>query len=274
LRKIADRQFGFHAARIDVAIGFDRDFRTRIAVAQEIEPARPAAAEIVVERGFGKSVGPGAPARPDFADPSVGRRAEKIVGRPVFVEPFAVLSRKSRQCHAAAFEQAREFRLEFLGIDIHMEIVEPGAGQHPDSALEQVVENLRRYQIARRLHDDLDAAIVPIARLQALDHLVGNILADRIEQRFAARQNDAPGLFGQGRVVAIAIGHARRQRIDDARIGRDRFRQHTLHLGFVVGPKTFFIAMFAAPMAGPTDDVINRFHDSPVQQGSRRRTQR
>src|SRR5262249_44349912 len=82
LQQVADRQPRLDAARVDVSVGLDRDLRSVEAVLQESEPAGPAVAEVVRERRRAEPVLPGAPARPQLADPAAGLGAEEMIDGP------------------------------------------------------------------------------------------------------------------------------------------------------------------------------------------------
>jgi hypothetical protein len=65
----AQRRLGFEAAGVDGAVRLDRNFRTGLSVVQEVFTAAPARTKIGFVRRFGKTVQPGTPAWPEFADP-------------------------------------------------------------------------------------------------------------------------------------------------------------------------------------------------------------
>ena len=75
--------------------------------------------------------------------------------------------------------------------------------------------------VARRLHDDLHAALRRVLVAQRFDDLVRDALAHRIEQRLAARQDHAAGLLGKRavgpRIVEVAVREALGKVRDDAR---------------------------------------------------------
>src|SRR5579883_942625 len=279
LDEVADRELRLEAAGIDVAVRLDRDFRAAVAVLKESEPARPAVAEIVGERRRRQVVRPGAAARPQLADPGIGRGAEEAEERPLLLVPLPQRVREAGALHAGALEEPRqplaERRLLRLAFEPDMEIVDPGDRDHPDPALQQRVDDGFSHEIAGRLHHDLDAALAAVARGEALDDGIGHALAHWLDQRFAAREDDAPDLLGEAAIgggrLEIAVGHALGEMVDDAREVGGGLAQHLLEGAARIGAEARLVAVLAAPVACPAHDIVDRFHRraAPLQRGER-----
>ena len=266
--RLPDRQLRLHAARIHGAVGLDRHFGAVVLVPQEIEPARPPVAEIVGERRVRQVVLPRAAARPQLADPRVGRRAEEAEHRARLLVPVARGGGQARTPHAVPLEQRGQLVHERLllrrAFEPHVEIVDARDRDHPHAAREQVVDDRIGEDVAGRLHDDLHAALRRVAVAQHLDHLVRDALAHGIEQRLAARQDHAPGLLRKRavrlRIVEVAIGEALGEVGDDARevalgLLHDRFE-----LAADVRPEPVLVAVLALAVASPGHHVVDRFH--------------
>ena len=182
--------------------------------------------------------------------------------------PIACRRRQPGCAHAVPLEQRRqrfdEFPLAFLAFEADMEVIDAGNGDHPHATRKQLIDNAVGDKIARRLHDDLDTALVCVLRAKPLDHLVRDSLTHRIEQRFAPRQDDAACLFGQCpvglRTFEIAVRQSRGKVLDDAGKIALRLRDDRVQRAANIRPKTLLVAVPAFAMAGPRHDVVNGFH--------------
>lgn len=77
--EVPNRLLCLQAARIDVSIGIDTHFGTAEALRKEVQPTRPAIAEVPGEIRRGESVSPGAPAGPELADPLIRCSSEEMI---------------------------------------------------------------------------------------------------------------------------------------------------------------------------------------------------
>src|SRR6185312_4908707 len=115
-----------------------------------------------------------------------------------------------------------------------------------------------------RLHDDLDPALPGVAGADALDRRIGDLPPHRLEQRLAAREDDPPRLLSKAAVgkwiVAVEIGHALGQMVGDARHICLRLFHHRGERAADIGAEALLVAMRAAPVAGPGEDVVDGFH--------------
>src|SRR6185437_17051443 len=112
--------------------------------------------------------------------------------RPLLLVPLAPRRRAAGGPHPGRLEEPRqplaEGGLPRLALEAGMEIVDPGDRDREDAALQEVVDDLPRHEVARRLHDDLDPALPAIADGDALDRGIGDLPPHRLEQRLAARE--------------------------------------------------------------------------------------
>ena len=268
LQEASDREVRLDAARVDASVGLDRHFRAVVRVAQEVEPPRPAIAEVVGERRARQPVLPRAAARPQLADPRVRRRAEEAVARALLLVPVARGRGQPGLAHPVTLEQRREpideARLLVGALEPNVKVVAARDRDHPDAGIQELTDDRVGQEVAGRLQDDPDAALRHVLRREALDHLVRDALAHRIDQRLAARQDDASGLLGERpvgpRVVLVEVGHARGEMVDDARVVRLRLAHDGVQLAADVRPETFLVAVPALAVAGPGHHVVDRFH--------------
>src|SRR5262249_33755601 len=213
------------------------------------------------ERRRAEPVLPGAPARPQLADPAAGLGAEEMIDGPRPLE-------SRRLSHPVALEQLRQLLDECAllrsALEADVIVVDARDRDHVDAPLEQRVDDCIGQHVARGLHDDLHAAHTAVARDQAFHERVADRLAQRLEQELTARDDDAPLLLDhravRAQVAPVEIGHPLGQMVDDARHVARRFADHARELAARIGPEAILVAVTAAGMAGPRGDVVDRFH--------------
>jgi hypothetical protein len=266
LDEIADGQFRFQAAGIDVAVRLDCNLRTRYPVIEKVLRAGPARTEIRVHRRGRQTVLPGAAAWPEFGYPFARLRAEEHIKGAVFRQVIAPARGIGHGRESGALEHMRQLfdeRLALRSLHADMVVVEACHGDHPDAALAKLVENFRRYDVARRLHADPGTAGA-ILLAYGFHRGVKKRLAYRVDQQFAARHDDPADTLRRRavgvRMRGIEIGHGIGQVRDDAAIIADAFADDRFQLVPDIRPKACVVAVPALAMASIGEDVVDGFH--------------
>ncbi len=144
-----------------------------------------------------------------------------------------------------------------------MVIIDAGDRDHPHAEVAEVAHDVGGEQIAGSLKDDADV-LAGVTADQRLDHSVGHAVAQRLDQRLAAGQDNPPAALHRLGSGSIEPRHPLGQIGDDARKIRLRLGHDTFERVPRVGPETVLVAMAALAMARPAHDVIERFHGGRV----------
>ena len=184
LGQIAQRRLGLQAARIDIPVGLDRHFRAQLSVFHKVQPAGPAVAEIIIERGAGEFIVPGPSPGPDRADPFLGIGPHHRIDRGQRSAPIGAVMATTGRLQSRSLEHGGQLfdqRQAFIPLMADMKVIHPGDRNLPDPVVNQFVEDLRGHQIARGLHHNAHPALIGVFGAQHIHHRIKHRLADRVE---------------------------------------------------------------------------------------------